>query len=162
MYSHYEMKYHCDSCEFHCHFASELKKHKITHHTNPSFQCMHKNCSRWFMRKADLVVHVETHKKNKFQCSKCDFDTNLPKYLKEHMKSHSTELPYECKICGMCFMWRSSVRRHKEKNIQLQRMSKEVYAFFFSYFLIYLAYTDCMQYVYMYIVALNIVDDYLL
>ena len=115
MYSHDERRYHCNKCSFHSHFDSELKKHKITHHTNPQHQCMHRNCGHWFMRKADLVLHVETHKKNIIKCDICDHTTTLPKYMKEHMKSHSNVLPYQCDICNKRFLWRSGVRAHKQK-----------------------------------------------
>ena len=100
MYSHDERRYYCGKCSFHSHFESELKKHKITHHTTPQHQCMHHNCGRWFMRKADLVLHVETHKKKVFTCDFCDHTTTLKKYMKEHMKSHSDTLPYQCNICN--------------------------------------------------------------
>ena len=114
MYSHDERRYHCDKCSFHSHFESELKKHKIMHHTNPQHQCMHHKCGRWFMRKSDLVLHVETHKKNVIKCEVCDHTTTLPKYMKEHMKSHENKLPYQCNICHKRFLWRSGVRAHKQ------------------------------------------------
>ena len=73
MYSHYESKFYCDKCNFHCYFKSELKNHKITHHTTPQHQCMAPKCGRWFMRKGDLVIHVETDRKGKLKCDHCDF-----------------------------------------------------------------------------------------
>ena len=94
MYSHYKRKHHCDQCEFHSHFKSELDTHKITHHSTPSHQCMFPKCGRWFMRKGDLALHVETHKPTWLYCKKCEFSTKISKYLKEHMRSHEKELPY--------------------------------------------------------------------
>ena len=44
MYMHNERRFFCEKCPFHCHFESELKKHNITHHSQPSHQCMRKNC----------------------------------------------------------------------------------------------------------------------
>ena len=41
MYSHYTRKHHCDKCEFHCFFKSELEAHKIVHRERPSHQCMY-------------------------------------------------------------------------------------------------------------------------
>ena len=35
MYSHEERRFYCNKCSFHSHFESELKKHKVTHHTTP-------------------------------------------------------------------------------------------------------------------------------
>ena len=118
MYSHYTSKYYCDKCDFHCFFKSELEAHKIVHRDQPSFQCMYPKCSRWFKRKGELSLHVESHRKIWYDCKKCDFSTKLKKYLKEHEKSHlkkNEELPYACDICGDRFMWRSGVKRHKEK-----------------------------------------------
>ena len=88
MYTHNERRFFCEKCSFHCHFKSKLKKHNISHHSQPSHQCMQRNCGRWFKRKSDLVLHVETHKKDILECDSCDFTTTLQKYLKEHKKSH--------------------------------------------------------------------------
>ena len=115
MYTHNTPRFFCEKCPFHSHFESELKKHNISHHTQPSHQCMKRNCGRWFKRKADLVLHVETHKKDLLECDSCDFTTTLQKYLKEHKKSHEDSLPYQCNICGKRFLWRSGVRAHKIK-----------------------------------------------
>ena len=118
MYSHYMRKYHCDKCEFHCFFKSELEAHKIVHRDQPSHQCMYPKCGRWFKWKGELSLHVEIHKKTWYDCTKCDFSTKLLKYLKEHEKSHlnkNEDLPYACDICGKRFLWRSGVKRHKEK-----------------------------------------------
>ena len=49
MYSHYESKYYCEKCNYHCYFKSELKTHRITHHSTPQHQCMFPKCSCWFM-----------------------------------------------------------------------------------------------------------------
>ena len=105
MYTHDERRFFCEKCSFHCHFESELKKHNVTHHSQPSHKCMKKNCGRWFKQKSDLVLHVETHKKDLIPCEFCDFKTTLQKYLKEHMKSHENVLPYPCKLCNKRFLW---------------------------------------------------------
>ena len=86
MYGHYTHKYYCDKCDFHCYFKSELEAHKIVHQDQPSFQCMYPKCGRWFKRKGELSLHVETHRKIWYDCKKCDFSTKLQKYLKEHEK----------------------------------------------------------------------------
>ena len=118
MYSHYVRKYQCDKCSFHCFFKSELEAHKFVHREKPTFKCMYPKCGRWFKRKGELSLHVEVHNSTWYDCKKCDFSTKLIKYLKEHEKSHlkkNEELPYACGICGERFMWRSGVKRHKEK-----------------------------------------------
>ena len=127
MYSHYTRKHYCDKCDFHCFFKSELEAHKIVHRDQPSFQCMYPKCGRWFKRKGELSLHVETHRKIWYDCKKCDFSTKLQKYLKEHEKSHlkkNEELPYACDICGDRFMWHSGVKRQGKETFQLDGWTK--------------------------------------
>ena len=114
MYSHYESKYYCEKCNYHCYFKSELKTHKKMHHTTPQHQCMYPKCGRWFMQKGDLVIHVETHRKCKLKCDDCDFETKSRKYLKEHQRVHGDNLPYRCEKCGKGFKWHSSICNHRK------------------------------------------------
>ena len=114
MYSHYESKYYCEKCNYHCYFKSKLKTHKITHYTTPQHQCMYPKCGCWFMQKGDLIIHVETHRKRKLKCNDCDFETKSRKYLKEHQRVHGDNLPYKCEKCGKGFKWRSSIRNHRK------------------------------------------------
>ena len=51
MYDHDECRYQCEFCSYSSHFESELKAHKIVHCKNPAFQCMAKNCGKWFRHK---------------------------------------------------------------------------------------------------------------
>ena len=118
MYSHYTRKFHCDQCNYHCFFQSELESHKIVHRERPTYQCQYPKCGKWFKRKGELSLHVEVHDKTWYDCKKCDFSTKLMKYLKEHEKSHlkkNEDLPYECKLCGERFLWRSGLKRHRER-----------------------------------------------
>ena len=73
MYSHNVSKHHCDKCDFHCFFKSELEAHKVVHREQPTHKCMYPKCGRWFKRKGELSLHVETHKKTWYDCKKCDF-----------------------------------------------------------------------------------------
>ena len=47
-YDHEEKRYQCNVCDYMSHFESEFKAHKIVHRKNPAFQCMVKNCGKWF------------------------------------------------------------------------------------------------------------------
>ena len=106
MYDHEEHKYKCKSCEYSSHFESELNTHKIVHRKNLSFQCMVKNCGKWFHRKWELTVHLQKHKGDKLKCDMCDFTTNIKKHLKEHQHKHSDNFSYWCTICNKGFRYR--------------------------------------------------------
>ena len=106
MYDHDECRYKCEFCSYSSHFESELKAHKIVHHKNPAFQCMAKNCGKWFGHKWELTVRVEKHKGDALKCDRCDYSTNHRKHLKEHQLKHSDDYAYTCKICNQGFRYR--------------------------------------------------------
>ena len=116
MYSHDEMRFQCEKCDFRCHFESELLSHNIVHRKTPSYKCMVVNCGRWFKRKWELTNHVRTHDETMLKCDTCNFTTKLNKHLKEHKKHHEEDLPYECKICHKRFQYRSGRKRHTDKD----------------------------------------------
>ena len=114
-YDHEEKQYKCDACDYASHFESELKAHKIVHRKNPAFQCMVKNCGKWFMRKWELTVHIKKHDGKVFKCDTCDFSTNLEKHLKEHQRKHSDDCAYQCKTCNKGFHYRSGLKRYRDR-----------------------------------------------
>ena len=118
MYEHEDKRFKCDSCDYSSHFASELEVHKIVHRKNPSHQCMHANCGKWFRRKWDLSLHLQKHKGTEIKCdhNRCTFTTATKKQLKEHQKRHIDDFPHECKICHKGFKYRSGLKRHWDKD----------------------------------------------
>ena len=117
MYEHEEKRYQCEHCDYSSHFASELETHKIVHRKTPTHKCMHANCGRWFLRKWDLTLHLQSHDGQEHKCDYegCKFSTLTKKQLKEHHKKHSDDHPYECKICHQGFQYRSGLKRHRDK-----------------------------------------------
>ena len=105
MYDHNEKRYNCEKCEQSFHFESELESHKIVHKSNPSYQCMNKNCGKCFMRKWDLTLHLQKNGGKKHNCDyeNCTFSTDTDKQLKEHYKSHSDDCTHKCKLCDTSF-----------------------------------------------------------
>ena len=124
MYDHMEHRFKCDNCEQGFHFAGQLTQHKAVHRKEGkgTFQCMTSNCGKWFIRKGDLVVHIETHKKKEWKCQHCDHITTCEKYLKTHIKSrHETEendYPYKCVVCNRRFLYRQQLARHKDEHLK--------------------------------------------
>ena len=124
MYDHMDQRFKCDTCGRGFHFAGQLTQHKVVHRKEGkgTFQCMTSKCRKWFIRKSDLVVHVETHKKKDWKCPHCDHITTCEKYLKTHIKSqHETDennLPYKCAVCNRRFLYRQQLARHKEEHLK--------------------------------------------
>ena len=113
-YDHEENRYKCNACDYAAHFESELNTHKVVHRKQPSFQCMVKNCGKWFRRKWEFTMHVKKHAGEILKCDVCDFTTNLNKHLKEHKHRHSDDCPYICTICNKGFRYRSGLKRHRD------------------------------------------------
>ena len=83
---------------------------------------MHANCDRWFKRKGDLVLHLETHKNKEWKCNECNHTTTCEKYLKDHVKSqHQTDkadYKYKCAVCNKRFLYRMQLLRHKGDHLK--------------------------------------------
>ena len=77
MYSHEEMCFECEKCDFKCHFESELMSHNIVHRKTPTHKCMVANCGCWFKRKWELTNHIRTHDEAMLKCDTCNFMTKL-------------------------------------------------------------------------------------
>ena len=58
----------CEMCGQLFSFQGQIDQHKIVHRTIKTHKCMANDCGRWFMRKADLTVHAETHNKKEYKC----------------------------------------------------------------------------------------------
>ena len=120
-YTHYDKRFFCKKCKEGFYFASELKKHKVSHAKTPSFQCMVAGCGKWFKRVAEVNVHMEIHKNKTWNCSLCKtFSTTCEKYLKDHIRTdHNPKgLPYGCSVCGKGFKYRMQLKRHNsDKNL---------------------------------------------
>ena len=73
MYDHQKKKkIPCETCGQLFSFQGQLDQHKIVHRTIKTHKCMAKDCGHWFMRKANLTVHAETHNKKEYKCDKCE------------------------------------------------------------------------------------------
>ena len=118
MYEHEEKRFQCENCDYSSHFASELETHKIVHRKTLTHKCMHANCGRWFLRKWDLTLHLQTHDRQDHKCDYegCKFSASTKKQLKEHQKTkHNDDYPYECKVCHKGFCYRSGLKCHRDK-----------------------------------------------
>ena len=49
-------------------------------------------CECSFMRKADLVSHVQNHSGTVHKCNQCEYSAMDIRYLKQHQREHSNDL----------------------------------------------------------------------
>ena len=117
MYVHDPDKpYQCEDCQQSFSFESELVSHRMKHRTSPSFTCMFHKCGKKFRRMSELNSHVIEHSGTLYNCTKCNYNTNNPRHLRDHQRSHSDEKRYKCKYCEERFKYTSGRIRHYIKD----------------------------------------------
>ncbi|KAJ8247105.1 hypothetical protein GJAV_G00258790 [Gymnothorax javanicus] len=116
----------CPYCDRGYKRLTSLKEHiKYRHEKNEeTFTCS--LCSFSFAHRAQLERHVATHKQDreqpqlltqgagnrKFKCTECGKAFKYKHHLKEHLRIHSGEKPYECPNCKKRFSHSGSYSSH--------------------------------------------------
>lgn len=74
-----------------------------------SFACPQEGCGRCFREKFLLNRHMVIHsEKKKYICQYCQKTFSLPQYWREHVYTHTKELPYVCGISGCTLRFRQA------------------------------------------------------
>ncbi|KAG8000434.1 Zinc finger E-box-binding homeobox 2, partial [Nibea albiflora] len=115
----------CPYCERGYKRLTSLKEHiKYRHEKNEeSFICP--LCAETFSHRTQLERHMTTHKptretplladgagNRKFKCTECGKAFKYKHHLKEHLRIHSGEKPYECSNCKKRFSHSGSYSSH--------------------------------------------------
>ncbi|KAJ8952716.1 hypothetical protein NQ318_021034, partial [Aromia moschata] len=74
-------------------------------------------CGESFRTKGLLAEHQKQNvvcRTKPFKCARCDMAFNRKFRLNLHMRSHTKETPFECKICSRKFTLCSNLKRHED------------------------------------------------
>ncbi|XP_071487374.1 uncharacterized protein [Diadema antillarum] len=97
---------------------------KTPPHERP-YACPAENCDRRFSRSDELTRHIRIHTGQKpFQCRICMRNFSRSDHLTTHIRTHTGEKPFSCETCGRKFARSDERKRHSKIHLR-QKVKKE-------------------------------------
>ena len=108
-----EKPFKCQECNTGYSHKVPLQIHVRTHTGEKPFGC--EKCEKVFTCKSSVRKHISsshTVEKKKHYCNECTAEFLSTYDLKVHMRSHTGENPYRCKMCELAFARKRQLDTH--------------------------------------------------
>ena len=93
-------------------------------HERP-YACPIESCDRRFSRSDELTRHIRIHTGQKpFQCRICMRSFSRSDHLTTHVRTHTGEKPFSCDLCGRKFARSDEKKRHAKVHLK-QKIKRE-------------------------------------
>ncbi|KAK7574099.1 hypothetical protein V9T40_011290 [Parthenolecanium corni] len=104
----------CDLCGSSFTNRTNLLNHLKRHQGQSDFVC--EICGKAFVRKDSLQKHLNCLHRNQkaFVCRICN--ASFKGHLRQHLRIHLQEKPYQCAVCGAKFVQKSQLTVHQRKH----------------------------------------------
>ncbi|XP_063705346.1 zinc finger protein pita-like [Culicoides brevitarsis] len=103
----------CDFCSKTYMIKQQLELHLETHFKERKFTC--EKCQNKYLSKNDLVKHLQTHaSERQHVCVVCDRSFARSGILKRHLLQHEEHLTFVCKKCPEKFVTDADLQKHVE------------------------------------------------
>lgn len=97
---------------------------KTPPHERP-YPCPVESCDRRFSRSDELTRHIRIHTGQKpFHCKICSRSFSRSDHLTTHVRTHTGEKPFSCDVCGRKFARSDEKKRHAKVHLK-QRIKKD-------------------------------------
>lgn len=102
---HYLKPFQCSTCQ-----KGFTSKESLQCHSCPGFLCL--LCPETFKTSEELKDHCKVHEQGLIHCPICRDGFSERGLMESHLREHSQELPYNCKLCSMKFSENRQLTEH--------------------------------------------------
>ena len=112
----FDEKFCCPECKKIYKYKKSLNRHTNFCHKKQKLYCT--DCESIFYTKKGLHIHLNKFHNKFFQCTLCNFTTNLKRNLNQHKTIHKPSKIYNCILCSFYTNSKSNLNRHtKTKHV---------------------------------------------